>query len=427
MSARAVSKTESGTSHKPKTGSVRLNEKSIRAIEPPATGYRLIADCDLKGFGIRVTAAGVRSFTLTYTVNGLQRRYTIGEFPTWSATAARKKAEDLKRGVSDGHDPLAEKQERRDAMTFGELAAEYLERYASKKRSGDVDKQRLDRDVLPEWKNRKAADIKRADVLKLIEAKAEAAPIAANRLLACIRKLFNWAISRDLLETSPCLQVKKPAKENPRDRVLTADEIRVFWSAIETGSYQRENEKGKTETADLAMSADVRTVLRFILATAQRPGEVCAMEWGEIDGSWWTVPSEKAKNGLSHRVHLAKAARELLDGRKGESRWVFPSRRGADKPIEVNALAHALRNNDGLGMAHFTPHDLRRTAASHMAGAGVPRLVVKKILNHVERDITAVYDRHGYDAEKKAALEKWARKLRSILDGKPAAKVVSIG
>jgi integrase len=174
------------------------------------------------------------------------------------------------------------------------------------------------------------------------------------------------------------------------------------------------------------MSPDVRTVLRFILTTAQRPGEVCAMEWGEIDGQWWTVPSEKAKNGLSHRVHLAKAARELLDGRKRESRWVFPSRRGADKPIEVNALAHALRNNDGLGMVHFTPHDLRRTAASHMAGAGVPRLVVKKILNHVERDITAVYDRHGYDAEKKAALEKWARKLREILSGK-AAKVVAIG
>jgi hypothetical protein len=163
--------------------------------------------------------------------------------------------------VDRGEDPLAKKQERRDALTFGALASEYLERYASKKRSGDGDRQRLERDVLPQWRNLKATDIKRCDVIELIEAKAEKAPIAANRLLACIRRLFNWAISRDILESTPYPQVKPPTREKRRDRVLSADEIRDAWTVLETGLL----DKGAgAEPAEISMSADVRIILRFI-------------------------------------------------------------------------------------------------------------------------------------------------------------------
>ena len=136
------------------------------------------------GFGIRVTASGTKAFVFDYRVNRRHRRLTSGRYPSWNATAARERAKKLKLQVDRGRDPLGEKEATRAAPTFAGVAAEYLERYASKKKSGFRDKQYLTRDVFPSWGSRKAADIKRRDVLELIERKAEQAPISANRLLA---------------------------------------------------------------------------------------------------------------------------------------------------------------------------------------------------------------------------------------------------
>jgi integrase len=158
---------------------------------------------------------------------------------------------------------------------------------------------------------------------------------------------------------------------------------------------------------------------------------VVSAAWEEFDrvNGWWTIPAEKSKNKLPHRVPLSPLALEVLDqARKvcGESRYPFPSPRG-DQPMAQIALGHALRKNLAvLGAGDFTPHDLRRTAASHMTGMGISRLVVSKILNHVERGITAVYDRHSYDAEKRQALEAWARKLEAIITGQARNNVVAL-
>ena len=120
-------------------------------------------------------------------------------------------------------------------------------------------------------------------------------------------------------------------------------------------------------------------------------------------------------------------ALELLTELKqlaGDSQWLLPSPRG-DQPITDRALTRAISNNRIVfDIPPFTPHDLRRTAASLMTGMGIPRLVVKKILNHVEGDVTAVYDRHSYDKEKRQALEKWAVKLQSILSATESKVVV---
>lgn len=142
------------------------------------------------------------------------------------------------------------------------------------------------------WGDLKAKDITRREVRLLIEAKAEEAPIAANRLLACVRRMFNWAVEQDILEHSPATRIKDPAKENRKERVLSPEEIRAFWSATE----------GATE--------EIRRALKLILATAQRPGEVMGARWEEFDleGGWWTIPGERAKNGQAHRVPLSTVA-----------------------------------------------------------------------------------------------------------------------
>ena len=172
-------------------------------------------------------------------------------------------------------------------------------------------------------------------------------------------------------------------------------------------------------------------VLRLMLATGQRKGEVVGACWDEIDlaAGWWTIPEEKAKNGLPHRVPLSPLTLRLLREIReapGDSGFLFPSSQ-SNKPIRDDSISKAVRRNESeLNIPHFTPHDLRRTVASQMASAGVSRLVISKILNHVDSGVTPVYDRHGYDADKRKALNAWARQLETITSGKKASKVVSI-
>ena len=198
--------------------------------------------------------------------------------------------------------------------------------------------------------------------------------------------------------------------------MLSADEIAALWRAL--------------ANPELAISPAIRVALKLQLATAQRKGEVIGAEWGEfdLDGRVWTIPAEKAKNGMPHRVPLSPLAIAVLDeveaaaskrpepGRDSSPRWLFPSPRRTGKPITGPAVDHAMRDNrDMLGTGDATPHDLRRTAASHMTSIGVSRLVVGKLLNHGEPGVTAVYDRHSYDAEKRAALTAWGARIEEII------------
>jgi len=146
-----------------------------------------------------------------------------------------------------------------------------------------------------------------------------------------------------------------------------------------------------------------------------------------LTDKWWTIPPEKAKNKMAHRVPLSPLALELFQAAKniaGDSLWIFPSPQ-TDKHITPEAVDHALRR-PGLEHLGFTfwVHDLRRSAASHMTGMGISRLVVGKLLNHAERGVTSTYDRHSYDKEKRQALETWGRKLEAIIEGTETSKVI---
>ncbi|MBA2304359.1 MAG: site-specific integrase [Acidobacteria bacterium] len=244
----------------------------------------------------------------------------------------------------------------------------------------------------------------------LIDDVAARAPIMANRVLALVRKMFNFGIERDWLEVNPCHMVKRAAAERQRDRVLSDDEVRAMWKAL--------------DDEDTVIAA----VFRLRLLTAQRGGEVLGAQWREIDlaSAWWTIPAERSKNGLAHRVPLSPQAVKVLKALRsitGDSEWVFPSpkKEGAAIAHAQKAIERVVRRSG----VEFRGHDLRRTAASLMVGAGVSRLVVSKILNHVETGVTAVYDRHSYDLEKRAALDYWGRRLEAIVTRKkPSAKLL---
>lgn len=378
----------------------------IDAVAAPDKGQVDYFDEKTTGLGLRVSTSGRKTWFVMYRHAGRLRRYTIGTYPTLGLADAREKGKELLNEAAKGADPATTKQVNRGAPTFGEVANQYIELYAKpNKRSWKEDQRILDYDLLPKWKNVKAHDIKRRDIINLLDIVVQRAPIQANRTLALLRKMFNWAISRDLVETSPCSAVKMPAKENQKDRVLNEEEIAIFWHGLVSAS----------------MSELTRLCLKFQLVTAQRKGEIVIAEWCEFDLSngWWTIPSAKSKNELAHRVPLSPLALELLQQIKvlsGESRWLFPSRSG-DKSVLDTSIDHALHKNEAIfPIPAFTPHDLRRTAASHMTSLGVSRLTVSKILNHVESGITAVYDRHSYDQEKREALDRWGQRLAIMIE-----------
>lgn len=362
-------------------------------------------DQKLPGLGLRVSAAGVKSWFFMYRPPGLSKkaRLTLGRYPAFSLADAREWAQALSLRVQRGEDPREEKREHEASMTFGAFADEYIERYAKlHKRSWREDQRVINRDLKPIWSHVKAQDIKRRDVIQLLDKiVARGSPIQANRVLALVRKMFNWGIGRDIIEYNPCHQVKAPAKERQRDRVLSESECQALWGAF--------------ENQDTLMGA----IFKLRLLTAQRGGEVVSMRWDDIDleNAWWTIPGERSKNGKSHRVPLSEKVVEILcDVRTlaRKSDWVFPSPlRSLDHIDHVQKAVERIRQHSGV--EDFVAHDLRRTAASYMTSMGISRLVVSKILNHAEPGITRVYDRYSYDKEKREALDLWSINLASIV------------
>ncbi len=345
---------------------------------------------------------------------------TLAKYDVCSLGEARKLHRAALIVLESGKDPADERRKEktatRDASTVNALSDEYIEKWAKpNKRSWKADVDSLNRDIKPQWGKRKAYEISRRDVILLLDrVKERGAPVQANRVLSCIRKMFNFAIERDLISANPCDGVKPVTKENQRDRVLSEEEIRILWLAL-----SQEVNKDNPLQHDLRMSLETTLVLQLQLVTGQRKGEVVSAEWDEIDliTGWWTIPANKVKNNQTHRVPLSSLALKLLAEIKmlsNHSRYLFPAKR-KDIHITDGSIDTAVKRSVFSGIKPWTPHDLRRTAASHMTSMGIPRLVVTKILNHSDQSVTAVYDRHSYDNEKRQALEAWGQQLQRII------------
>lgn len=224
------------------------------------------------------------------------------------------------------------------------------------------------------------------------------AGVMANRTLALVSRIFTFGIERGIVEANPAYRVRRPTRERTRQRVLTSDEIRRVWNA--------------TFFEGPLMGA----TFRLRLLTAQRGKEVHGMRRAELDGAWWTIPAERSKTGEAHRVPLSPQALTVLAQLEPLNRgslWIFPSPR-SDSGHVGNVQKAAQRIRDRADVA-FTPHDLRRTAATAMATLGVPRFTISKVLNHSDRTTTAIYDRASYDTEKREALDTWGAHVEALV------------
>ena len=417
-----------------------FTDTMIRKLKPDEKKYVL---GEGNGFRLRVMPSGVKTWLYVYDFEGKQKQRNLGQYPEISLAVARVKFEAdrklLKNGTDPGEVERLKKEERTKAPTVSDLCGEYIKKHAKKvKKSWEEDQRALDVEVITQWGKRKAADIKKRDVVLLLEGIIErGSPVMANRVRALLSKMFNFAVDRDIIEASPCTGIKPLAKETPRDRHLTEAEIQIFWNRL--------------NDEDLILTEDLARALKLILTTAQRPGEVTGMHSREIDGQWWTIPAERSKNGKAHRVFLTGLALQLIGEKKG---YIFESPKededGKPKPIDEKGLSRALRRNikgqvyredpakrrngkeyvrapykskelpedpNRIGVDHFTPHDLRRTAATFMAEGGILEEIVDRVLNHSRRGVTWTYNRYPYEKEIQSALEAWEHKLIAITTG----------
>jgi len=384
---------------------IKLTDKGVAALSLAKQNRYEVWEEGRTGLGLRISKQH-KTWVFMYRFKGKAKRLTFGRYPGISVAEAREKQAQARKALDYGRDPGAENVEKniadRNAISINALVDLYIEKWAKpRKKSAKEDQRILDKEVKSRWGTWKAKEVARKDIIKMLdEIVARGANTQANRTLAVARKMFNFAVDRELIELSPCYRVKPPAKEKQRERVLKPEEISAFWNNL----------------VDADMTTVMQDVMRFMLVSAQRKSEILMMEWQELDleANVWTIPAEKAKNGFAHRVPLSDLAVSLLKTRMGDKDqndmdgWVFPSTR-SDGPLTAPSVNHSMRDNlQKLKLSNVTPHDLRRTAATVMVSLGTPRLIVSKVLNHVDQGVTAIYDRHGYENEKKVVLDLWA-------------------
>lgn len=455
---------------------MKFTDPYIRSLKAEPKMYQ---QREGEGFGIRVLPSGHKIWIFTYTFDGKRRQMNLGSYPDVSLADAKtlyKAAYSTLHDKTNPRDPQEERdqkhnearekrEERRNALTVADLVDEYIKKHAKKfKKSWQDDERLLRKELLNEekrkgvidewckrsekeatdWGNRKVEDITKRDMTLLLESVIErGTPSMSNQVLKIVRKMFNFAVERDILKHTPCTGVKALAPNNRRERTLTETEIKTLWGSIDNAS----------------MSDEIKRALKLVLLTAQRPGEVSGIHTKEIDGQWWTIPAERSKNGKEHRVYLTGTALSLIGDLEvydvktkmmKPKGYIFPTpHKTKEQAIDSHALPVAVRRNlewpltdqngkplynkDGnpatvnkLGIDQFTPHDLRRTAATFMSSLGFMDEVIDAVLNHVKQGIIRTYNLNKYDTEKQKALEAWERKLNSIITGSEC-KVIPIG
>jgi integrase len=383
----------------------RLTEAGVSRLRPPETGRLSLADAVVTGLWLRVTPNGVKSWSLVYRPRSSKevRRLTLGKWPGIGVAAARQLAKDALLEVARGKDPARERKldRTRESDRFEVVAAEFVERELKRRapRSWELTEATINGKLVPAWTGLRLQEIGKPEVLRLIDAEMDLGyHRSANVTLQLIRRIFAWADERghEIGGRNPASGIRPPGVERSRDRVLSDAELAAIW-----------------RTGD-------RFAQLLILTTARR-SEVGEMRWSEVDleTATWRIPAERCKSGRAHDVPLSPAVVAILEGlpRKG------------DRVFRAFSFAQRKRALDrASGVAGWRFHDLRRTATSGMAKLGTAPHILSACLNHLDGStvsVTAIYNRHKYEGEKRRALELWADFVLGLADGS-AGKVVPL-
>lgn len=406
-----------------------ITKRSVDALKPGD----VIADTEIRGFVARRLPSGVVTYGLRYTdkTTGARRWMALGLHGNVTPDMARSLAQENAGLVAGKHDPHAETRAARlkatEAKTalFGIVANDFIARYAKPSlRTWEESERILNKYVRPTWGERHIAEITRLDVTELLDRiEDQNGPVMADRVLAAVRKLFNWHATRSHSFMSPIVRGMgrtKPA-ERARSRVLSDDELRAFWKA----------------TAHEHVAKVFGPASRFILLTAQRPGECFTVRRRAIDEEHvWKLDAGEYKTKRDHFVPVSGAAIAILvampkpkrDGTDyifttTSGRAPFSGRSKAKRKLDAAMLEALREGKPNAALEPWVLHDLRRTARSLMSRAGISADIAERALGHVISGVRGVYDRHSYLDEKREALKALAALVDRIVSGKAATVV----
>jgi integrase len=368
--------------------SVKITDKVIKSLTPPEHGNRITYDSVLPGFGVRITAAGVISFILNYHIHGRERRFTIGQYEVWTLLAARNKALELRKKVSEGIDPLADRQEQRKAPTVADLCDRFLDEYASAhKRPHSIrdDRQMITSTIQPKLGTLQVSAVGREDIEKLHTA-MKGTPYLANRVIALLSKMFNLAVGWKLRGDNPAKGIPR-FHEDKKECWLQSEELNRLIEALDAYPDQTK--------------ADA---LRLLLLTGSRSGEVLTAQWPMFDlqQGVWTKPSSHTKEKKIEHIPLNAEALELLARMKDQSTgegFLFPG-----KSDHLTTLRKPWAEVcKAAGLSGVRIHDLRHTFASNLVSAGVSLHTVGKLLGHTQAQTTARYAHVAHETMRTAS------------------------
>ena len=385
----------------------KLTPASLRKAQADAGADRTFFwDTKTPGFGLQVTAGGHKSFVIQYRAKGRSRRMAIDS--VLGLEAARKRAKALLGEVAHGRDPLSERraERAREQDTLQAVAESYFARDGKKLRSVQKRQQALARLVYPTMGARPIADIRRSDIVRLLDRiEDENGPMMADLTLAYIRRVMNWHASRSDEFRSPIVRgmARTSAKERARARMLTDDELRAVWKAA------------------AATAGPFGAFIKFLLLTGARRREASDVAWDEIQDGVWLLPAARNKVKQDLARPLSGAAQNLINGLPRIGRYVFTF--SGVKPLGGFTKFKACLDA-ACGVTDWTLHDLRRTARSLLSRAGISPDIAEMCLGHVLTGVRGTYDRHAYHEEKKHAFEALAAQIARIVD--PQDNVVAM-
>jgi integrase len=401
------------------------SQANVLKLPVPNEGEALYFDSHktdrVKGLGLRVRAAGSRTWMFYYRFGGKQARIKIGDAGAMDLGGARKKAREYRVVLDGGEDPRFKKIAKQDAakLTLQKVVDSYLEA-----RAADMKPRALiesTRHLRNDWKPLHAyplASITRQIVadrlreLKKKTAKGRGGPVGANRARGTLSALFSWAIGEGLCEVNPVTGTNKN-EESTRDHVLKDSELARIWLACPDSAYGR--------------------IVRLLMLTAQRRDEIGSLRWSEIEHiadperAQIALPKERVKNGRAHDVPLSDVALQVLQAQHqiAGRDLVFGEGEGG-----YSGWSRSKAALDAAGRVKgWTLHDLRRTAATRMADIGVQPHIIEAVINHVsghKSGVAGIYDRATYSAEKREALNAWANHLQVAIAQATGANVTSL-
>jgi integrase len=408
----------------------QLTDRKIQSLKPPKNGGSYdVKDTQVPGLAVRVYGTQ-RTFVMVARFPGQSNptRRAIGPYGALSLEQARSKGRQWRDLIRRGIDPAVQEERdrqaalRRQHVTFAAVAEDFIRDKLPSERKGREVELDIRREFLPLWGKRPVTEITALDVRNVVKAAVDrGAPYQAHNLLTEARRLFSWAIDQHVygLESSPCDRLKPKAlagARKPRKRVLDDDELRALWRASKRLDYP------------------YGPLFQMLLLTGQRKSEVAEARWSEFDltKKLWTIPAERMKADAAHVVPLSDDVLAILHDlpRFKSGDCLFSATFGK---TPVNGFSKAKSRLDaamaaelGKAVPPFVIHDIRRTMRTGLSALPVPDLIRELVIAHTKPGLHKVYDQHAYAAEKRHALELWARRLRSIIDWQTGSNVTPL-